>query len=45
MERVAGIDVSRWQGSINWTKVAAAGYRFVVIRATIGNDYTDPRFQ
>jgi lysozyme len=45
MERVAGIDVSRWQGSINWTKVAAGGYRFVVIRATIGNNYTDPRFQ
>jgi hypothetical protein len=25
-------------------KVAAAGYRFAVIRATVGNQYTDPRF-
>ncbi len=39
-----GIDVSRWQGKMNWELVAAAGYRFVVIRATIGDYYTDPRF-
>jgi lysozyme len=45
MERVAGIDVSRWQGKIDWTRVAAAGYLFAMIRATIGNDYTDPRFE
>ncbi len=44
MERVAGIDVSRWQGRMDWTRVATAGYRFVVIRATIGDDYADPRF-
>jgi GH25 family lysozyme M1 (1,4-beta-N-acetylmuramidase) len=44
MERVAGIDVSRWQGKIDWTKVAAAGYHYAIIRATIGDDYTDPRF-
>lgn len=44
MDRVPGIDVSRWQGEITWPKVAFAGYRFAVIRATIGNYYTDPRF-
>lgn len=44
MSRAAGIDVSRWQGEINWGNVAAAGYRFAVIRASIGNYYTDPRF-
>lgn len=44
MSRTPGIDVSRWQGEINWKRVAAAGYRFVAIRATIGNYYTDPRF-
>lgn len=44
MSRVPGIDVSRWQREISWDKVAAAGYRFAVIRATIGNYYTDPRF-
>jgi GH25 family lysozyme M1 (1,4-beta-N-acetylmuramidase) len=41
---VPGIDVSRWQGEIDWGRVAAAGYRFAVIRATVGNYYTDPRF-
>jgi lysozyme len=45
MERVAGIDVSRWQGRMDWTKVAAAGYQFAMIRASIGDDYPDPRFQ
>ncbi|MEA3342216.1 MAG: GH25 family lysozyme [Chloroflexota bacterium] len=44
MSTTPGIDVSRWQGEINWEMVAAAGYRFAVIRATIGNYYTDPRF-
>jgi lysozyme len=39
-----GIDVSRYEGDINWKKVAAAGYRFAVIRATVGDYYTDPRF-
>lgn len=44
MERVPGIDVSRWQGEIDWQQVAAAGYHFAVIRATIGDAYIDPRF-
>jgi lysozyme len=44
MSRAPGIDVSRWQGAVNWGKVAVAGYRFAVIRATVGNYYTDPRF-
>ena len=44
MSTTPGIDVSRWQGKINWKKVAAAGYRFAVIRATIGHHYTDSRF-
>ena len=44
MSRTPGIDVSRWQREIDWQQVAAAGHAFVVIRATIGNYYTDPRF-
>lgn len=39
---VNGIDVSRWQGNINWGMVYEAGYRFAYIRSTIGNYYTDP---
>ena len=27
-----GIDVSKWQGNINWSKVAAAGYKFAFIK-------------
>ena len=34
--KVCGIDVSRWQGDINWTKVKAAGIGFVMIRAAAG---------
>ena len=26
--RAKGIDVSNWNGAINWSKVAHAGYRF-----------------
>lgn len=29
---VKGIDVSQWQGNIDFTKVKAAGYKFVIIR-------------
>ncbi len=44
MARAAGIDVSRWQGEIDWSRVAASGTCFAVIRASVGNYYTDPRF-
>lgn len=42
--RVSGLDVSRWQGEINWPRVAAEGHRFVFIRASIGATYVDPLF-
>ena len=41
-----GIDVSAWQGKINFNKVKKSGYEFVIIKAG-GNDcgfYTDSRF-
>ena len=41
---VPGIDVSHWQGTINWAKVAGAGKRFVFLKATDGQDYIDPTF-
>jgi len=40
-----GIDVSRYQGSIDWAKVKASGMTFVFIKATEGQTYTDPNFQ
>lgn len=39
-----GIDVSRWQGEIDWAAVKAAGMHFVMIRASYGRT-TDPMFE
>ncbi|WP_343576718.1 glycoside hydrolase family 25 protein [Mycobacterium sp.] len=43
---VRGVDVSSWQhpggAPIDWWKVADAGYRFVIIKATQGVGYTNP---
>ena len=42
-----GIDVSRWQGDIDWTKVREAGIEFVIIKAGGSDDgfYTDSKFE
>ena len=37
-----GIDVSHWQGTITWSKVAAAGKKFAIIKATESTTYVDP---
>jgi GH25 family lysozyme M1 (1,4-beta-N-acetylmuramidase) len=39
-----GIDVSHYQGSINWSSVKSAGISFAYIKATEGTTYTDPDF-
>ncbi|HLY15326.1 MAG TPA: GH25 family lysozyme [Candidatus Limnocylindrales bacterium] len=39
-----GIDVSRWQATINWPQVKAAGKQFVVMKATEGTGYVDPMY-
>jgi len=39
-----GIDVSHWQGTIDWAAVAAAGQRFVFAKATEGQTYVDPTY-
>ncbi len=36
-----GIDVSNWNGTIKWTKVAHAGYRFALGKATEGTTFED----
>ncbi len=41
---VQGIDISRWQGEIDWQQVKAAGTRFAFIKATEGGDHVDPAF-
>jgi GH25 family lysozyme M1 (1,4-beta-N-acetylmuramidase) len=42
--RAKGIDVSNWNGTINWPKVANAGYRFAFGKATEGTAYTDKTY-
>jgi lysozyme len=39
-----GIDVSAWQGNINWAKVAGAGTRFAILKATEGASWNDPTY-
>jgi GH25 family lysozyme M1 (1,4-beta-N-acetylmuramidase) len=40
-----GIDASHYQGAIVWRAVAAAGYRFVYLKATEGRGHLDPTFR
>jgi GH25 family lysozyme M1 (1,4-beta-N-acetylmuramidase) len=37
-----GIDVSRWQGHVDWQAVKQAGIQFVTIKATEGTQRVDP---
>lgn len=39
-----GIDVSHWQGTIDWAKVRAAGKRFAFLKASESTDYVDPTY-
>ena len=39
-----GIDVSHWQGKIQWPRVAGAGYTFAFGKATESTTYTDPTY-
>src|SRR5680860_432592 len=41
---IQGIDVSYWQGDINWETARAAGVHFAFIKATEGGDHLDPKF-
>jgi GH25 family lysozyme M1 (1,4-beta-N-acetylmuramidase) len=40
-----GIDVSSYQGTVNWTSVKNAGYVFGFAKATEGTTYTDADFK
>lgn len=42
---VHGIDVSKWQGDIDWAEVRKAGIAFAFMKATEGGDHTDARFE
>ena len=45
-QRTRGIDVSKYQGSINWTRVAKdSTIRFVYVKATEGTTIKDPYYR
>lgn len=39
-----GLDVSSWQGNVNWSSVAANGAKFAYVKATENTNYTNPYF-
>ena len=40
-----GIDVSHYQGTVNWKEVAANGIAFTFVKATGGTSFVDPQFK
>ncbi|MDL2258958.1 LysM peptidoglycan-binding domain-containing protein [Eubacteriales bacterium OttesenSCG-928-K08] len=42
---IAGLDVSKWQGDIDFEKVRDAGIEAVYIRSSRGSSYIDPYFE
>lgn len=43
--QIRGIDVSKYQGNINWSKVASSGKaKFVYVKATEGTSIQDPNY-
>ena len=40
-----GLDVSEFQGEIDWERVKNAGYRFAMLRAGYGSGTIDRRFR
>jgi len=42
---VHGIDISKWQGDIDWQEVRKAGVAFAFMKATEGGDHTDERYE
>lgn len=42
---IHGIDVSRWQGDIDWATARRSGVSFAYLKATEGGDVLDPQFK
>lgn len=42
---IKGIDVSSYQGNIDWEKVKASGIQFAILRSTLKNGETDAKFE
>lgn len=46
-EHINGIDVSKWQGKVDWDQMASErpDIKFVIVKASEGVGYTDPKFK
>ena len=42
---IIGLDISKWNGNIDWRAVKKANIDFVIIRAGYGTGYVDPYFK
>ncbi len=42
---ISGIDVSKWQGNIDWSKVKNDGVAFAMLRSSYGSSSLDPKFE
>ena len=40
-----GIDISKWQGDVDFVKAKAEGIRFVIAKCSEGYEYYDPKFE
>lgn len=43
--KIKGLDVSEFQGNVDWEKVRSAGYQFAMLRAGYGYGTIDPQFK
>ena len=43
--KIKGIDISHYQGKINWKNIQEQGIRFVYMKATQGINFQDKRFR
>ncbi len=41
---IHGIDLSKWQGEVDWQSIREAGTKFAYIKATEGGDHLDEKF-
>jgi lysozyme len=44
VKNVEGIDISHWNGAIDWARVARAGKKFAFMKATEDTTFVDPKF-
>jgi GH25 family lysozyme M1 (1,4-beta-N-acetylmuramidase) len=42
--KLPGIDISHWQGDINWSRISPRQVGFVIAKATEGQTYDDPMY-